>query len=53
MTQTAFLEWSDEAAKKRDECLAENLSFDEYIAWLEQGRIRKPRGKPVQEVNID
>ena len=36
--------WSDEAAKKRDECLAETLPFDEFVAWLEQGRVRKPRG---------
>jgi len=43
MTQAEFMAWSDEAAKKRDECLADKLTFDEYIAWLEQGRVRKPR----------
>ena len=44
MTQSEFMAWSDEAAKKRDECLAETLPFDEFVAWLEQGRVRKPRG---------
>jgi hypothetical protein len=48
MTQSEFCTWADEAMKKRDECLAEELPFDEYIAWLEQGRIRKPRSKPKQ-----
>jgi len=43
MTQTEFLQWSTEASKKRDACLADKLPFDEFIAWLEQGRIRKPR----------
>jgi hypothetical protein len=46
MTQTEFLQWSEQAAQKRDECLAETLPFDEYAAWLEQGQIRKPRSKP-------
>ena len=44
MTQNEFLQWSEEAAKKRDECLAGTLPFDEFVAWLEQGRIRKGRG---------
>jgi len=48
-TQGEFMAWSDEAAKKRDECLAERLPFDEFVAWLEQGRIRKPRNKPITE----
>ena len=43
MTQGEFMAWSDEAAKKRDACLAGELPFDEFIAWLEQGRIRKSR----------
>ena len=51
MTQGEFMAWSDEAAKKRDECLAEKLPFDEFVAWLEQGRIRKPRNKPIAEGN--
>ena len=47
MTQSEFLCWSDEARIKRDECLAGELPFDEYVAWLEQGRIRKARdGSP-------
>jgi hypothetical protein len=41
MTQSEFLKWSEEAAKKRDLCLAGELEFDEFVAWLEQGRIRK------------
>jgi len=45
MTQNEFMAWSDEAAKKRDECLAGNLPFDEYMAWLEQGRLRKSRSE--------
>jgi hypothetical protein len=43
MTQTEFLRWSEQAAEKRDECLAGKLSFEEFAAWLEQGRIRKGR----------
>jgi hypothetical protein len=43
MTQSEFMVWSEEAARKRDECLAGELEFDDFIAWLEQGRIRKPR----------
>ena len=43
ITQAEFMAWSDEAAKKRDECLEDKLPFDEFIAWLGQGRIRKPR----------
>ena len=46
MTQSEFMAWSDEATKKRDECLAGELPFDEFLAWLEQGRIRKSRSKP-------
>ena len=41
MTQSEFMAWSDEAVKKRDECLAEKLPFEEFVAWLEKGRIRK------------
>ena len=43
MTQAEFMAWSDEAGRKRDECLAGNLEFENFVAWLEQGRIRKPR----------
>ena len=45
MTQAEFLAWSEEAARKRDECLAGNLPFDEFVTWLEQGRVRKARTK--------
>ena len=45
MTQSEFMLWSEEAAKKRDECLTGALLFDEFVAWLEQGRIRKTRQK--------
>ena len=44
MTQSEFMAWSDEAARKRDECLAEALPFEEFVAWLEQGRVRRARG---------
>ena len=43
MTQAEFIAWADEAAKKRDACLTGELGFDEFIAWLEQGRVRKAR----------
>lgn len=43
MTQNEFIQWADEAAKKRDECLVGKLSFNEFVNWLEQGRIRKSR----------
>jgi len=45
MTQGEFLQWSDETGKKRDECLAGKLSFEDFVEWLEQGRIRKERRK--------
>ena len=45
MTQSEFMAWSDEASRKRDECLAGELSFDEFVAWLEQGRVRKRRSE--------
>ena len=44
MTQTEFVVWADEAARKRDACLAGELPFEEFVAWLEQGRVRKARG---------
>ncbi|MDR1558450.1 MAG: DUF6076 domain-containing protein [Clostridiales bacterium] len=43
MTQSEFLAWSEEARQKRDACLAGELPFEEFSAWLEQGRIRKSR----------
>ena len=55
MTQSEFMSWSDEAVRKRDECLAGRLSFDEFVAWLEQGRIRKSKSeaKNYREVRND
>ncbi|MDR1321706.1 MAG: DUF6076 domain-containing protein [Gracilibacteraceae bacterium] len=49
MTQAEFLRWSEEASQKRDECLAGEMPFDEYAAWLEQGRIRKVHAKKQQD----
>jgi hypothetical protein len=51
MTQAEFLQWSEQAAGKRDECLAGSLPFDEYAAWLDRGRIRKPRQKKEQDAD--
>ena len=48
MTQTEFLQWSEQAAQNRGECLAGTLPFDDYVAWLEQGRVRKPRNQKQQ-----
>ena len=45
MTQTEFLNWSEQARKLRDECVAGVLPFEEFAAWLEQGRVRKARAK--------
>ena len=54
MTQGEFMAWSETAAQKRDECLAGTLPFDEFIAWLEQGRIRKSRNsKSADAQNSD
>ena len=43
MTQTEFLNWSDQARKRRDQCLVGELPFGEFCAWLEQDRMRKSR----------
>jgi hypothetical protein len=53
MTQTEFLQWSEEAAQKRDDCLTGNLPFDDYINWLEQGRVRKARKKTEKNIIDD
>ena len=44
MTQSEFLKWSEEASRKRDECLAGALRFEEFAAWLDAGRVRRGRG---------
>jgi hypothetical protein len=51
MTPGEFLNWSEQARKMRDECVAGNLPLDEFQAWLEQGRIRKGRGSGKQTPN--
>ncbi len=38
MTQTEFLEWSDEARVKRDQCIAGELSKDEFTEWVNKDR---------------
>ncbi len=43
MTQGEFLRWSEEARERRDRCVAGEIPFEEFSAWLEQGRIRKSR----------
>jgi hypothetical protein len=43
MTQGEFLNWSEQARKLRDECLAGELPLEEFTAWLEQGRKRRAR----------
>ena len=47
MTQNEFMLWSEQATKMRDACLAGELPFEEFVVWLEQGRIRKSRGKSI------
>ena len=38
MTQAEFLEWSDEAREKRDQCIAGVLSKDEFMEWVNNDR---------------
>ena len=38
ITQTEFLEWSDKAREKRDQCIAGVLSKDEFMAWVNNDR---------------
>ena len=44
VTQSEFLKWSEEAGRKRDECLAGVLGFEEFSEWLDVGRVRRSRG---------
>lgn len=53
MTQNEFLKWSEEASRKRDECLGGMLSFEEFVAWLEQDRVRKARTKHEKGESLD
>jgi hypothetical protein len=43
MTQAEFLEWSDEARKKRDQCIAGMMSKDEFVKWVNNDRLYKKR----------
>ena len=38
ITQTEFLEWSDEARDKRDQCIAGEMDKDEFMEWTNQDR---------------
>ena len=38
MTQTEFLEWSDEAREKRDQCIAGGMGKDEFMEWVNGDR---------------
>jgi hypothetical protein len=38
MTQAEFLEWSDEAREKRDQCIAGVMSKDEFMEWVNNDR---------------
>ena len=43
ITQTQFLEWSDEAQAKRDKCIAGDMSKDMFFEWINQDRRYKKR----------
>ena len=43
MKQSDFFEWSEQAQKKRDQCLAGKLSFEDFLDWLNKDRIYKKR----------
>ena len=43
MTQAEFLEWSDEAREKRDQCIAGDLSKDEFTEWVNSDRRYRKR----------
>lgn len=39
MTREEFSEWSKEARRRRDDCLAGKLSYEDFVAWLESDRL--------------
>lgn len=43
MTQAEFLEWSDEAREKRDQCIIGAIDKDEFIDWINTDRRYKKR----------
>ena len=38
ITQSEFLEWSDEAQQKRDQCLAGEIDKEKFFEWINQDR---------------
>jgi len=38
MTQTEFLEWSDKAQAKRDQCIAGKMDKDKFFEWINSDR---------------
>ena len=40
MTREEFNTWSQEARRKRDDCVAGKLSLEEFVAWLDSDRQR-------------
>ncbi len=43
MTQAEFLEWSDEARIKRDQCISGAIEKDEFMEWVNGDRLYKKR----------
>ena len=43
ITQTEFLEWSDEARDKRDMCIAGKMDKDYFFEWVNKDRKYKKR----------
>ncbi len=43
MTQAEFLEWSDAAQEKRDQCLVGEIDKDMFMKWINQDRRYKKR----------
>ena len=43
MTQTEFLEWSDEAREKRDQCIARAIDENEFMEWVNMDRRYRKR----------
>jgi len=51
MSQEKFIHWTEEASQKRYAFLAGELPFEEFVAWLEQGRIQRGRYNPILNDN--
>lgn len=39
MTREEFSAWSAEARRKRDECIAGRIPFEDFVAWLDSDRL--------------